>query len=96
MLGGSAAALLLGAGKADQSVGPLHILVDLTLPHLFLPTLVSGSGPGMGTAGLGLPIPNDTFFDGLKFYAQWLVSDPAGYSSLALSDGLETEICTNP
>jgi hypothetical protein len=96
MLGGTVAALLIGAGKDDVAIGPLHILVDLSLPHVFFPTAVGGSGPGGGSASLGLPIPSDSAFAGLTFYAQWLVTDPGGFSQLALSDGLQTEICTNP
>jgi hypothetical protein len=96
MLGGTVAALLLGAGKSDTQVGPLHILVDLSLPHVFFPTAVNGIGAGGGTAGVGLPIPSDSAFADLKFYAQWMVTDPAGYAQLALSNGLETEICSNP
>ncbi|MFO0985243.1 MAG: hypothetical protein U1E76_26525 [Planctomycetota bacterium] len=96
MLGGTVAALLIGAAKTDVLIGPLHLLVDVSLPHLFVPTAVSGSGAGDGSASIGLPIPGDPIYDGLVFYAQWLVTDPAGYSNLALSAGLQTEICANP
>jgi len=80
----------------DIDIGPMHILDDLSPPHVFFPAAVGGSGPGGGSTSMGLPIPSDSAFAGLKFYAQWLVTDPGGFSQLALSDGLQTEICTNP
>ncbi|MFN0206059.1 MAG: hypothetical protein ACKVS6_07060 [Planctomycetota bacterium] len=45
-------------------------------PEIVIPTLTYAVGPGLSSATIELPIPNDAALVGTEHFAQWLVSTP--------------------
>jgi hypothetical protein len=61
-----------------------------TSVEILLPTATAPVGSIGGSAAVALPIPNNASLVGLSLYAQWLVLNPLGSSSLgATTKGLE-------
>ncbi|HET6201683.1 MAG TPA: right-handed parallel beta-helix repeat-containing protein [Planctomycetota bacterium] len=96
-LGGSAAFLLSGLAPLPAPVNLFFFgLPDCSLlvpPFLLAVSPVSGSGPGVGTVSLPLPIPNDPLLHGARVFFQWYVTDP-GPALLpgAMSAGLDVTV----
>jgi choice-of-anchor B domain-containing protein len=93
LLGGTAALLLLGARAAAIPVAGVELAVDPTGPLLVMTTTASGAGPGQGTAGIPLALPNDPALAGATLRAQWLALDPAATAGLSASRGMQFTLC---
>lgn len=96
MLGGTTAALLVGAGATTLPILGITLLVDPILPNVLLSTTTTGAqgAPGVGTAQVVAGLPNDPALAGVTIYSQWIVLDPSGPGGmLASSRGMGTSIC---
>jgi hypothetical protein len=91
-LGGTRAGLLVSHRLAPPGATFLGVPVALdanVASVQFLP--VSPGGAGQGTATAPLALPTDPALLGRKFYAQWLVRDPAVMPRIAVSRAAEFE-----
>ena len=96
VLGGTAAALLLGVAPTLQQVAGIELLVDLASTVVVLPATATGAAgaAGAGTVSRTLPIPNQPGIAGFNLYAQWVVADAAAPGGkVAASCGFTVSIC---
>jgi hypothetical protein len=97
--GGAPALLVLGNSRQEWAGIPLPFdLLPLGAPGcaigvrgvLLVASGLGGTGPGMGTGSVPLPIPNQTALLGARLSAQWWIVDvPANPLGLTVSDGGE-------
>lgn len=80
---GGLAYLAIGAPTSVNLGGSCVLLVN---PVLVLPTVLSGTGPGQGSASIKLPLPAGSQYRGLGAFLQWGVPDKSAAGiGLALS-----------
>ena len=87
--GGSAAVLALSTAPAPPG---LHFgQVPLHISPLVQPLLVTiglqGQGAGNGMGSISFPIPDQQVLEGMTFYGQWFVVDPAAQGGLSATQG---------
>jgi thermitase len=92
MYGASSGFFLVGFGQALINLGGLYL--NIAPPYIVVQIVTSGPGlPGIGTAEVPVPIPNDTALDGLAFDTQFLVRDNGGPLGFQATKGLQSVIC---
>ena len=82
------AVLMLGAKKANVTVGGLNLLIDLSAS----PILLVGATDKNGVLSIPLAVPNLPALDGATLHAQFAIVDSNGSLGFASSRGLTFEL----
>lgn len=90
-LGGAPAFLFFGAEPSAQGLGGSCSLLVEPLIAPFGPLVLSGVGPGAGTAQLAAPVPAGTPL-GTRASLQAFVADPGGAFGFCASNGLDLRV----